>query len=420
MIARIPPHSEESERGLIGSILIGSEDALTYCQVKGVTPTSFYVPANRAIYECATSLHANGRPVNLMTVCDKMGESGTLDQAGGRVYMESLVADCPTSTVAQYCADRVLEKEQARTLIDVARVTMESLYAGDDDVQKIRADHELAVSRACPGESFNITLADAANAVLDRWTKRDEKTSAVTLPWNWLNISFGDLTDELIYLAAQPSIGKTAAATNIAVWNARRGANVLFYSLESSVQNLSRRFISHMAQVNCLRIRIGAATVDDMDAARRAVLEMRGLPITVLDEPMTEAQLCASAKRHRSKGKCDLLIIDNLKHVQPSKKHNSEPERFKAISEELKWLRDDLRCPVIVLHHLTDEMKMAWSRDITRDADIILNMIATDGPRDINPRRVEWVIEKNREGIAGVKSTMAFFTDVQTFRQERT
>lgn len=413
---RIPPNSEDSERGLLGAILSGSDEAIAASIERGVTSESFYIPAHRMIYGTAMELHLKARPVNLLTVCDALKQSGMIDHIGGRSTIESLVADCPTSTVADYCAEQVAEKEQARKLIEEARKTAERLYDGDD-LSRVHSDHELAIRRVCPDRASKTTLADAATAVLDRWEQpREQRPLTPTMPWEWLHFACGDLTDELIYLAAQPSIGKTAAATNVAVYNARRGINVLFYSLESSTANLSKRFISHMAQVNCLRLRTGQGSADQMQAAREAVEEMRRLPITVSDVPMTDAQLCASAKRMRAQGKCDLLIVDNMKHIQPSQRHNSEPERFKAVSEQLKWLRDAIRCPVIVLHHLTDDLKMAWSRDITRDADIIVNMAKTDQPQDANPRRVEWIIEKNRDGIAGSKKDMAFQTDVQTFK----
>lgn len=413
---RIPPNSEEAERGLLGAILMGSDEAMMTCQERGILPESFYVPAHRMIYERAVALQAKSRPVNLLTVCDSLKQDGALETVGSRSVLESLVADCPTSAVADYCADVVLDKWMARKLIDESRRAVERLYEGEE-TQNVRADHELAISRICPDCAKETTLAEAAGGMLDRWEMpADKRSVCATFPWEWLHYACGDLTDELIYLAAQPSIGKTAAGTNIAVYNARRGINVAIYSLESSTANLSRRFISHMAQVNCLRLRLGTAPDGHMARARQAVDEMRSLPITVLDTPITDSQLCASGKRLRARGKCDLMIIDNLKHVQPSRKHNGEPERFKAVSEQIKWMRDAIRCPVIVLHHLTDDLKMAWSRDIERDADITIKMVKTDEPMDVNPRRVEWIIEKNREAIAGLKKNMAFMTDVQTFR----
>lgn len=416
MNPRIPPNSEDSERGIMGAILHGSEDAIMAAQQVGLTSESFYIPSHRIIYAAAMELQAKARPVNLLTVCDALKQSGMIDHIGGRSYVECLVADCPTTSVADYCAAQVSEKEQARKLIDEARRTTERLYDGED-LSRVRSDHELAIRRVCPERSVYVSLADAAARTLDRWEQpRDERPITPTFPWEWLHFACGDLTDELIYLAAQPSIGKTAAATNIAVYNARRGMSVLFYSLESSTANLSKRFISHMAQVNCLRLRTGQGSIEHMQSARASVEEIRRLPIAVIDAPMTDAQLCASAKRMRAQGKCDLMIVDNMKHIQPSQRHNNEPERFKAVSEQIKWLRDAIRCPVLILHHLTDELKMAWSRDITRDADIIINMAKTDQPQDANPRRVEWIIEKNRDGIAGSKKEMAFQTDVQTFR----
>lgn len=416
-MARVPPHSEEAERGVLGSMMVDAARAINVALERRITVDSFYIPAHRTIFQAILDLHEKGSPVDLLTVGQRLRELNKLDYVGGLSFVEGLIDSTPTAAALEHYADIVAEKYRLRAIIDAARAAAEAAYKGEDDAQSIASRLDLDVAAIVEKAGDNAPLHQVAAQIIDEWESPASAHKKIRLPWSWLDVATGGgLTDELVYVAGQPSAGKTAWAVNLATSAARAGKKVAFASLESAKRHLASRFIAHVGQVNTLSLRRQAATPELWLRARAAIEQIRALDLTVTDIPMTDIELRAWARAQRARGRCDLLIIDNLKHVQPSRAYHSEPERFKAISERIKWLRDEIRVPVVVLHHLTDDGKMAWSRDILRDADIVI-AISKTADNSATASRVEVKIEKNREAIAGVKKIMVFHKDVQTFAE---
>lgn len=412
--SRIPPHSERIEVAFVGCALWDANATVSAAQRFKISADSFYIPKCKIIWNAIESLYANNKPVDILSVSEYLRQHGKLDLIGGRHAVESCVDEVATASAAEYYAKEIVRYAKLRKIIDVAREHALAAYEMDADPHAIASKLDLDVAEILELLDDR-PLHEVASALLDEWRNPSKaRTQTLYIPWRWISRACGVLDQPLVYIAGLPSSGKTAMSVNLAVANARRGVRVLYASLESNKRSIARRFIAHMAKVNCLQLQSGNGTTELWARARSAVQELAQLPITLSDKPMTDAELRAWARAEKAKGKCDVLIIDNLKHIQPSMRYSSEPERFKSISERIKWMRDELRVPVVVLHHLNDEGKMAWSRDIQRDADVILNLepLNNDTP---TTRSVTVTIAKNRDAVDGISETMVFHKDVQTF-----
>jgi replicative DNA helicase len=53
-------------------------------------------------------------------------------------------------------------------------------------------------------------------------------------------------------------------------------------------------------------------------------------------------------------------------------------EQFLWVSIELKYIRDDVGIPIIVLHHSNDDGETRWSKDIDADADLSIKLLRDD------------------------------------------
>ena len=135
-------------------------------------------------------------------------------------------------------------------------------------------------------------------------------------------------------------------------------------------------------------------------------------------------QLLAWAKCEKKAGS-KILAIDNMRHIRPGQKYASPVEQFRDLSVRLKWIRDDTGLPLIVLHHLTDDLDVSWSRDIRRDADILLYLIENE-TYSIKPTQenqwteksvIDFEVRKNREGLRGFKVLGEFDKKRQTFTE---
>ncbi len=65
---RLPPYSEEAERGVLGSALIESTRVIELCSIKSLSAESFYVPAHRLLFEQLMEMYQAGRAIDLLTV----------------------------------------------------------------------------------------------------------------------------------------------------------------------------------------------------------------------------------------------------------------------------------------------------------------------------------------------------------------
>lgn len=83
---RVLPHSIESERGVLGSILI-NPDVINLLP-DGFDGSVFYREAHRLIYNAIKSLRDQGTEIDLLTVKEEMRRLGTLDDAEiGRAHV---------------------------------------------------------------------------------------------------------------------------------------------------------------------------------------------------------------------------------------------------------------------------------------------------------------------------------------------
>jgi hypothetical protein len=110
------PYSEEAEQSVLGSMLL---DRATVARVvEQLRPEDFYRNANRRIFEALAELHARGEPADLVTVTDRLRETGRLDEAGGAGYVTKLLALMPTAANVEHHARIVLGDGMKRELAE--------------------------------------------------------------------------------------------------------------------------------------------------------------------------------------------------------------------------------------------------------------------------------------------------------------
>ncbi len=70
LIKRVPPHSQEAERSVIGSMLMGREALLTAVEL--LSKDDFYERQYGEIFEAMKDLNDAGKPVDVVTLQDEL------------------------------------------------------------------------------------------------------------------------------------------------------------------------------------------------------------------------------------------------------------------------------------------------------------------------------------------------------------
>ena len=108
---RIPPHSEDAERSVLGSILIDNDVFFKVSEFIG--PDDFYSRANKEIFTAMTDLYRQDIAIDMLTVTDALSKRKSLEACGGRSYIAELSAEVVTTANAMQYAKMIQEKSQS-------------------------------------------------------------------------------------------------------------------------------------------------------------------------------------------------------------------------------------------------------------------------------------------------------------------
>ena len=94
---RVPPHSEDAERALLGCALQDATRILDLCIERQIAADSFYVQRHQSLFEAMLGLHSERKPVDFITVTERLRETHLLDSVGGEEELGRLISGTPTT-----------------------------------------------------------------------------------------------------------------------------------------------------------------------------------------------------------------------------------------------------------------------------------------------------------------------------------
>jgi len=412
------PNNIDAERAVLAAILTDADACLDDVAPLLAVEGAFYALHHGLIWAAAFALHTAGDPVDLVTVTDKLRDTGHLEEAGGW----SAVTDLATSG------------RSARNAVKYARI----IHAAATKRALIRTAYDLA-AEAWTGESTALELIERGTREMDNLAAtgvRDnvrsthaimpevvehfdalhggnEEAAGLTVGWPDLDRYMPLRPAEMIVVAARPSVGKTAFACNVTTHQAiHHGHPVGIISLEMDAMRLTARMVTSITGIPEDDIRDGALSVSRWAAITQAAKAVADAPILIDDTPdlgVLDIRTVAR-KMHRRHG-IRLLIIDYLQYVKVDRKvFRNRQEAVADVSWQLKALSKQLHIPVMVLAQLNREAderpKMSHLREsgaIEQDADIIALLWDRGTEADANAEAfpVDVIVAKHRNGATG-------------------
>src|SRR5665811_545559 len=235
---RIPPQNIESERAVLGSIMLRKEAMHEVEDI--ITAESFYVEKHKMIFKAMLDLSVKNEPIDMLSLSTKLSEQKLLDAIGGNKYLAEIVNQVPSSTNVKHYADIVQKKYVLRSLIEAADYISELAFEeGDDHMDDIMDMAEKKVFHviSSPKNQKYVNLKDALPEAYERLEKLHEHKGMLRgLPTGFKDLDTmlsGFQNSDLIILAARPSMGKTTLALDISRLAAvNNDKSVLIFSLE--------------------------------------------------------------------------------------------------------------------------------------------------------------------------------------------
>lgn len=417
---RIPPHSEEAEKSVLGSILL-DKDAF-FEVLEAVREDDFYSEMHKEIFRAAMGLYRRSEPVDILTVAEELKKRNTLEMVGGRAYVAMLSTIVPsTSNVGQY-AKIVAEKAVLRRLITAASEIMEKAYQEKTEPETIldfaeQSVFEIAQTRQ--KKDFE-PLKEVLYENLKRIEEAAKQSGGITgLTTGFLALdarTSGLQKSDLIILAARPSMGKTALALNLAQQAALRAkAKVLVFSLEMSSEQLGQRLLSVESRVEMQKLKTGRLDDSDREKIYDAVDRLAAADIFIDDTPgISMLEIKNKCRRLKAEKGLDMIVVDYLQLMAFEGRSESRQQEISSLSRFLKQLAREMNCPVLVLSQLSRAPEqradhrpilsdLRESGAIEQDADLVM-FLYRDEYYDENteePNICEVITAKQRSGATG-------------------
>ena len=331
------------------------------------------------------------------------------EDLGGIRYLADLVDRAPPAANAADYGRVVYDLALRRDLI---RIGGEISNAAQTDAENdagdlIEAAEQQLYTLAETGSASSglMGFSEALRGAIDMAAEaydRDGGLSGVSSGLMDLDKQLGGLhASDLIILAARPSMGKSALATNIGLNVARNyawepqpdgskktvnGGVVAFFSLEMSSEQLAMRMLAEVSGVSSDRLRKGEIDASEFGRVRDAAIEIQEAPFYIDDTGgISIGKLAARARRLKRQVGLDLLIVDYLQLIttgQPGRNDNRVQE-VSLVTQSLKALAKELSVPVLALAQLSRQVEnredkkpqladLRESGSIEQDADVVM------------------------------------------------
>ncbi|OXM14487.1 replicative DNA helicase [Paenibacillus herberti] len=434
MFDRVPPQNLEAEQAVLGAVLLQAETLIT--AMEKIRAEDFYLTSHQLIYEAMIELGENNQPIDLVTLTAYLSDRAQLEEVGGVSYLAKLATVVPTAANVEYYAQIVEEKSMLRRLIRTATTIVSDGYGSADDIGLMLSEAESRIMEIANRRSSSgfVSIRDVLMEVFERveflYTNKGGSTG---IPSGFIDLdkmTSGFQKNDLIIVAARPSVGKTAFALNIAQnVGVRSRETVAIFSLEMSAAQLVQRMVCAESNVDAGRMRTGFLEGDDWEKLTMAIGALSEAEIYIDDTPgITVSDIRAKCRRLKKERNLGMILIDYLQLIQGrGKAGENRQQEVSEISRTLKQIARELEVPVIALSQLSRGVEqrqdkrpmmsdLRESGSIEQDADIVAFLYRDDYYDKETEKKniIEIIIAKQRNGPVGTVE-LAFLKNFNKF-----
>jgi replicative DNA helicase len=439
------PQSTDAERAVLGSILINNN---AFYRVLGTIDTpDFFRDAHRTIFGTMRHLAEQSREIDLLTLKDELSKKALLEGVGGSAYISSLVDGIPDVANVERYARIVKEKSTLRRLIIMGNSVMRAALDAPSepaDVLNIAEKSLYEIAEGSIEKGFvgldRITRANMTSIESLQGTGR--LITGIPTGYDRFNeFTSGFQSQDLIIIAARPSMGKTSFMMNIAESIAipdrsgeprppsQRLYSVGVFSLEMSKEQIGLRILSSESGVSNHLIRAGMLSERNWRDLAEASARLSKAKIYIDDTPGIDImEMRAKARRLKMEASLDMIMVDYLQLMSVKGKVESRNQEISQISRGLKAIAKELNTPLISLSQLSRRPEqrtgdhrpqlsdLRESGSIEQDADVVCFIYRDEVYNKETEEKgiAEIIIAKQRNGPIG-DFKLVFRNDITKF-----
>ena len=430
---KIMPNNIEAEQSLLGSMMI--DDTVSTEILSELEEVDFYYSSHKMIYTAMSDLQREGKPIDIITLSDKLSkttekdrngkESKTynLQKVGGMSYLTELTDTIPSSANFRYYFNIVKKNSMLRTIINASNKITENTYKSDDADMALSFAEKTIFDISADKENkdlvhVNNTINQVLKGYEDVLINPDCNKGQLTYFKNLDKITNGYKGGQMIILAARPGCGKTSFAMNIVCNIAKNEPEkvIACFNLEMSISELTQRILLTMAGVPNESV-ISGASADEFKRLWQAkkILEQSNVYIDDTAGTTPEQIMSKCRRLKQMKKRLDFVLIDYLQLLKAHTSRQSIQQEVTEISRSIKIMAKELDVPVFALSQTSRDLekrddgdpKMSDLREsgaIEQDADQVYFLVKKKAETDGGDEIINLNIVKHRSGPCGVVS----------------
>ncbi len=360
MNLKIQPHSEEAEKALLGSVLIGGSESFEKCKHWIRQSEAFYSDDNKKIWIAMHRLYRDREEIDTITVIDKFKRlnSDYKDHKGIIYYISGLPDEAPSSSLCENYSKIVWEKYLRRS-VSKSAMKLNSTVLKDDhqSMQVIVGEHIRLLE-----EIKNIQptkLNDIEDIVEETRELVNTGDNIIKFGLPALDIPAGGMTrKEITVLGGRPGHGKTTLVVNIIRSLVEQGNKVMMFNREMSNPEMIRKLVVMEGNnLSYSKVRKGdlngSSNEFDKSIEKIKIKYKKNLimfdDVSSLDEAMLEI----------SRNKPDVIIDD---YIQLISMPDKQERRFQIekIVQDYKWICKKENCSALLVSQLNRDIEKRY------------------------------------------------------------
>ena len=410
----------DTEADVLSCMLNRADDVIPKVRAEILTD-DFFRQSHRVLYACLLDMYQEHRPIGIDTVVPYLQGRGELDKVGGIKAVSAIYGKALGIGALGSYISTVKERARRRNAIQLMDVAISKAcdLSEELDLHSFQSDMaKVAAERYSEERSIKDIALEFLTELGDR-ENEDRGNFCVMTGLNMLDaIIHGFRRQELIYLAARPSMGKSALAIQLAVNAAReQGKQVLYVSLEMGERQIFGRAVANMTGINSETVMYSSslASSDKYGAVLAAATELSSIGLHIVTRDMgTPQAIFNKALQIQGKHGLDIVIIDHI-HLMDSGRRDSESQNLNMsrISKALKAMAIELDIPVLALAQLSRGVEsrndkrpllsdLRDSGSLEQDADKVIMLYRQSYYEPVQGDDiVEILVKKHRDGRLG-------------------
>ena len=419
--------AREAERAVLGGLMLETHRFDSVIQV--IKENDFDGKDHQIIFQSMSELVEENKPLDPLTVSEKLDNKNSLNKVGGKDYLVELATTTPSAANLEAYAEIIRQRSITRKLMKANSEISELISnpQGQDGASLLDKAESMifALNDETNQNDQNLqSMRELIPSTMDRLHELSNKSGGLigsSTGYKDLDNKLQGLQNgDLIVVAGRPSMGKTSLAMNVAenvLLDSESNGSVLIFSLEMPGESLTTRLLSGMTKLNQQNVRSGMLKDDELRILFQQSEKLKNLPLWIDDSSiLSPMELRAKARRlaRTEKDGLSLIVVDYLQLMQLPLSSENRVNQISEISRSLKSLAKELNVPVIALSQLNRAVEnrpnkrpiMADLRDsgaIEQDADVILFIYRDEVYNEDSEHgnKAEIIIGKQRNGPIG-------------------